>query len=554
MTLIRFTAVAFFLSFSALSLHATEPVDVVPDSIEYIVQPGDTVSNLSERYLGGRARWGAIEKANPGLDIHKLRPGQTLRLPENRVQSAAKTAKVLKINGSKTQSDGVDLQEGQELAAGAVIEVGNDSFVTLQLNDGSILIVEPNTRARLDELRQLSTGSQRSSVYVDRGRVNVKAAPQTKPGARFEITTPSATTAVRGTQFRVGKKENTATVIEVDEGRVHVASASANKKQKSRKSLDKGVNVAAGQGSIVADGQPPSAPVFLLPPPDLSALPGQYTQPVLEIVFPPVANAVAYRVSVARNVEFNDLIALNENTLPQLKIVDIPDGQYFLRACAISADGLHGIEASATFLLHAHPEPPFATSPVLDNHVAAGTVTLNWTAPQDAAAYDILITRDGQPLPVIERHRGTSYALDAAPGLYLWQLATRDAADSLGPFSRQSAFTVIEPPSAPVAQAALAGDDNTLTLAWEGTSGQTYHWQLAADSDFSSIQKEGNTPTPNIELAALPAGTYFIRLRTTTSEGVEGPYGGGQKFVIPEQESAPPFWIFLLLLPPLLAL
>jgi murein DD-endopeptidase MepM/ murein hydrolase activator NlpD len=116
MTDLRISA-AFFLSLFALTLHAAEPAGNGTHVIEYTIQPGDTISNLSERYLDGRARWGAIVKLNPGLDIHKLRPGQTLYLPESRIRSVGKTAKVLKING-QAQSDGANLQEGQQLAAG----------------------------------------------------------------------------------------------------------------------------------------------------------------------------------------------------------------------------------------------------------------------------------------------------------------------------------------------------------------------------------------------------------------------------------------------------
>lgn len=532
----------------AVALPAAESAATPTDVIDYVVQPGDTVSLLSERHLGGRARWGAIEKLNPGIDIHKLKPGQTLHLPENRIRSVSKSAKVLKING-QAQGNGVALQEGQQLVTGAVIEVAAGSFVTLQMDDGSILVVEPNTRARLDELRQLSTGSQRSSVHVDRGRVNVKAAPQTKPGARFEVTTPSATTAVRGTQFRVGEGQDKTTVVEVSGGRVHVAASKTDKRKK-----DAGVVVPAGEGSIVAPGAAASAPIPLLPAPDLSGLPEQYTQTVLEITFPPVADAAAYRVTIARDAGFDDVVATDENAQPQLKIAGLPDGQYYLHARAVSASGLHGVEAGNAFVLHARPEPPFASAPVADKRVAAGTVKLTWAAPEDAVAYDLLITRDGQPLPRIENYQGTSYTLETTPGQYLWQLATRSADGRLGPLGQKSAFTAIEPPSAPVAQATLGEDDKALTLAWAGAPGQTYHWQLAAESDFATITKEGEAAVPSIDLSGLSAGTYFIRVRATTSDGIEGLYSSGQKFVVPEQDRGFPPWILLILLPPLFAL
>jgi hypothetical protein len=540
--MINFRLSSVFLSgLFALTLHAAEPAgvtaDVITDVIKYTVQPGDTVSGLSERYLNGRGRWAAIKRVNPGLDIHKLRPGQTLYLPGNRVLSVDKTAKVLKING-QAQSEGVDLQEGQQLSAGTVIHVAADSFVTLQLNDGSILVVEPNTRARLDELSQMSTGAPRSSIHIDHGRINIKAPSQTEPGARFEISTPSATTAVRGTQFRVGEKDDGTTVVEVDKGLVHVATTET----------DKSVFVPAGNGSIVVAGQAPDVKP-LLPAPDLSKLPEKYTQTILEIDFPPVTDAVAYRVTIARDAAFADVVAAAENTLPQLKVAGLSDGKYYLHARAISADGLHGLDNGNTFLLHARPEPPFASSPIFGKHVATGSVMLMWTAPENVTAYDIHITRDGQSLPRIERHPVSSYLLEAVPGQYQWQLASRDANDHLGPFGQWSTFTVVEPPRALTAQAHLAGDNNTLTLVWAGAPDQTYHWQLASTSDFSSIEKEGDSAKSSIELPTPSAGTYFVRIRAITSDGIEGPYSSAQKLVIPEKEGNFPLWIVPLLLP-----
>ncbi|MDR0769995.1 MAG: FecR domain-containing protein [Burkholderiales bacterium] len=532
--------VALFSGLFALTLYAAEPTGVVTGVIEYTVQPGDTISGLSERYLNGRARWGAIARVNPGLDINKLRPGQTLYLPEARVPSVAKTAKVLKING-QAQSNGVNLQEGQQLDAGTVIDVAADSFVTLQLDDGSVLVVEPNTRARIDQLNQFLTGSRRSSIHIDHGRINIKAAPQS-PGARFEISTPTATTSVRGTQFRVGEKEDGVTVVEVGEGRVSVAAPE----------IDKSVIVPAGSGSVVVAGQAPSVKP-LLPAPDLSQLPDKYTQTILEIDFPPVSSATAYRVTVARDAAFNDVVAAVENTLPQLKVAGLPDGRYYLCARAVSADGLHGLESGGAFLLHARPEPPFALSPVLDKHIAAGPVMLVWAAPKDAVVYDIDITRDEAPLLHIERHPEPSYALEAAPGQYRWQLATRDADGHLGPFGQWSSFTVVEPPSGPAAQADLAGDGSVLTLTWPSASDQTYHWQLASDSDFLSIEKEGSSEKSSVELPMPEAGTYFVRVRATTRDGIEGPYSSAQKLIVPEQEREFPAWMLLFLLP-LLAL
>ncbi len=47
----------------------------------YVVQKGDTLSALAERWLGGASRWPEIIKANPGLVPEKLQVGRAIRLP-----------------------------------------------------------------------------------------------------------------------------------------------------------------------------------------------------------------------------------------------------------------------------------------------------------------------------------------------------------------------------------------------------------------------------------------------------------------------------------------
>jgi nucleoid-associated protein YgaU len=59
----------------------TAPVAVALPYTTYVVKPGDTLSKLSEQFLGKRSRWPEIVTANPGLIPEKLRTGQTIRLP-----------------------------------------------------------------------------------------------------------------------------------------------------------------------------------------------------------------------------------------------------------------------------------------------------------------------------------------------------------------------------------------------------------------------------------------------------------------------------------------
>ena len=65
------------------AMSEAEGRDVKPASAPdtYVVQPGDTLSKLAQRYLGKASRWREIARLNPGHG-EKLVPGRSIRLPE----------------------------------------------------------------------------------------------------------------------------------------------------------------------------------------------------------------------------------------------------------------------------------------------------------------------------------------------------------------------------------------------------------------------------------------------------------------------------------------
>ncbi len=60
---------------------AGPPPPPEPEHTEYIVQRGDTLSEIAQALYGRATLWRRIADANPEVDPDRLRPGTTLRIP-----------------------------------------------------------------------------------------------------------------------------------------------------------------------------------------------------------------------------------------------------------------------------------------------------------------------------------------------------------------------------------------------------------------------------------------------------------------------------------------
>ena len=114
------------------------------------------------------------------------------------------------------------LRRGEALAPGDVIETGPAGRVSLTLSDGSQILVYANTRVVLNDFRQ--TGSLRELVDVLLGRVRLKIKKLGGLPNPYRVNSPTASIAVRGTEFAVAVAASGETRVVVFEGLVEVTS------------------------------------------------------------------------------------------------------------------------------------------------------------------------------------------------------------------------------------------------------------------------------------------------------------------------------------------
>jgi FecR-like protein len=107
---------------------------------------------------------------------------------------------------------------GEQLPVGTILDTGSGRLL-LHLNDGSEVLIRPHTRLQL----QQPSFTDPSYFQLLLGRIRALINKRTGGAVPFELGTPSAVIAVRGTQFDVEVNRQNVTEVDVIDGLVEVS-------------------------------------------------------------------------------------------------------------------------------------------------------------------------------------------------------------------------------------------------------------------------------------------------------------------------------------------
>ena len=116
------------------------------------------------------------------------------------------------------------LKRGDVLAPGDEIDTRGGGHVVLELTDGSIVIVQPGSRILFRDYR--AAGSLYELFEIIVGNVRVKINHLGGRPNPYRVNSPTASIAVRGTEFSVAVQESGSTEVTVYAGEVEVTSLS----------------------------------------------------------------------------------------------------------------------------------------------------------------------------------------------------------------------------------------------------------------------------------------------------------------------------------------
>jgi hypothetical protein len=164
-------------------------------------------------------------------------------------QLAPVEARIAAASGSALLLDGTQppsaAKQGDVLQPGEEIDTLGGGRITIELSDGSLVVVHPGSRILLKDFRTATTLRELFDVFV--GRVRVKINHFGGRPNPYRINSPTASIAVRGTEFSVAVDPSGETEVIVYDGLVEVAS---------RADPENKVLVRPGRGVIVRPNQP----------------------------------------------------------------------------------------------------------------------------------------------------------------------------------------------------------------------------------------------------------------------------------------------------------
>ena len=520
-------AASSLLSILALSASPSLASELVYKNGVYIytVKAGDTIESIRARFgansNGGsnsKLGWQKIAKENNIRNPKSLVPGSELKLQLDWVQSQASTAIVKSVSGS-ARADDKPLVVGSAVNELSKIITDPKSVVELQLADGTLLKIGSASEVVIERLRQYHTREViEARIRLEQGRVDSNVtSPRKKP---YEVITPGATAAVRGTFFGVSAKQglelpesiNGAATVDVTHGQVQWAKpvGSAN-----TKSNGPTYGVATGFGAAVSKSGDLSAPENLLPAARLAEK-TTLEKPIAQIDFPAISGAAAYKIQVSNEPDFNRLVSEAIQKEPQITIISKADGPYYVKVKALSSRLIEGTSATTLFDVAARPLPPQGMTPTSDAKRFEERSKLTWLETKDATYRIQLASAAGFLQPDLDVKTAANN-LDVAlkVGLNQWRVATIDNGGKQGPFSDPVRIERVSlpPPKASTAEdGAFVELKSDLALSASGNQLEIQVVKVLAAGAASSQPIVSTHSSSPVRLQFGP-GTYQLRSR-----------------------------------------
>lgn len=305
------------------------------DDLIYTVKKSDTVWGVCKAYVSDPLCWQKLVAYNQIKNPKYLPPKSTVRIPKAWLIDHPTTALVIAVEGEvNVVREGIKekrLFVADQLSQEDIVKALNGSAM-IQFADESRMLLKANSTIRMASL-QFYDSDQLVSTRVEllKGRVKALVEKISNKNSRYEISTPAAVAAVRGTEFRVGYAESTegSAVMRTEllEGALELTSDTNQQ------------DIIAGQAVMAIEGQGVSEPVALLPRPLMALNESKTLTLPFDIQWQPIDGAISYKVSLMMGDGQLWEISTEET---YLTLQDLDSGNFELLIRGVDSQGFEG--------------------------------------------------------------------------------------------------------------------------------------------------------------------------------------------------------------------
>lgn len=403
----------------------------------YFTVKGDTLWDLCLKYTNKRGCWIELGRYNKVANDRAMPVGTEVRIPAQWLLKQPVVGRVRAVTGevSLQRRDGERLvPEARQLLHLGDTLVSGEGTARLELDQGGELLLRPNSQLELENLSSSESGGQASEIELLRGDVDIEIVPGR--GTRFQIQTPAAVAAVRGTDFRVSSADRWG-----EEMRVEVLGGSVLVAGESDALLQR------GQGVKVQEGEAPGELVPLLPAPDLDQA-GAFVRLPSTLTWNAVPGAEEWCVDIHAADGDRDLLATRIAASPSLEMEDLGRECYLITLSAIDAEGFRGMESESQVCVGDPLNVPVGLA-VRDHQQrrSGHTWSIGWQAMEEGDSYRVQLAHDAQFKDLIRTESVSENSLQLsglANGRYYLRVAAVDAGGVQGAYSETLSLNQVD--------------------------------------------------------------------------------------------------------------
>lgn len=506
---------ACLFALNASALPGYSPGAPAGDEIEwhYTVRPADNLQDLGKQFLKASHSSADLVRYNQISNPESVRPGTTLKVPVDWLRHEPVPARAASVSGDTLIRRHRD-SNYQKLQVNTTLHIGDeistrDGSVLIRFADGSILRLAEQSILVFNRLTRFGkTGMADTRLRLQKGSLSTQVKPLVHEGSRYEINTPSAVAAVRGTAFRL-KTDGNASQLEVTEGIVQFTSQHVS------------IPVNAGEASILDNNVTQANRILLPAAPVPLTLIDRTSELPIQLSWQPQTDAMQYRYEIFRESTLGDLIESDRIRDPMLTINHLDNGTYTVAMRAINRFGVEGFNHLLQLQVRMEAQP---ASPISPLHLASTDNDMPefaWQYNGDSEVARVEVAAD----PAFSQIMATSeWSTDSnaiinrslAPGLYYWRVVTQAGGNNQ---AYSVAYQMTVKGVLPVTRIlSVSYDRDKATLFWKALDeARQYQVQIAEDPYFQNIVSSEIVDKNYLSIPLTRGKQYFARVRGVES-------------------------------------